>query len=96
MKNPSDLVLFDLAKSDLQKLPANVIDMLFFYNIIAYNNQAGQLSLTDMFEDLISANNFESIREYNTFISNHEDQDIPITESEKLNKKLLLYFQSMK
>lgn len=88
MKNPSDLVLFDLIKADLQKLPSPVIDKLFFYNIIAYNNQPGQLSLTGMFEDLISANNFESIRQYNTFISNHENNDISITETEKLKQEI--------
>lgn len=88
MKNPADQVLFNLTKLDLQKLPSNVIDKLFFYNIIAYNNQAGQLSLTDLFEDLISANNFESIRDYNTFISNHESHDISITESEKIKQEI--------
>lgn len=88
MKNPSDLVMFDLIKADLQKLPSQIIDKLFFYNIIAYNNQPGQLSLTEMFEDLVSANNFESIRQYNTFISNHESQDIPITETEELKKEI--------
>lgn len=83
-KNPSDLVQFDLAKGDLDKLPAKVISQLFYYNIIAYNNQAGQLSLTDLFEDLVSANNFESIRQYNEFWSNHEDAIVKFGSDEEL------------
>lgn len=88
MKNPADVVEFDLCKSDLQKLPSNIIDKLFYYNIIAYNNQPGQLALTDMFEDLVAANNFELIRDYNTFISNHENVDIDIAENEKIKQEI--------
>lgn len=83
-KNPSDLVQFDLAKSDLNKLPAKVVSQLFYYNIIAYNNQAGQLSLTDLFEDLVSVNNFESIRQYNEFWSNHENIPVQFSSDEEL------------
>lgn len=83
-KNPSDLVQFDLAKGDLLKLSSSDISKLFYYNIIAYNNQAGQLSLTDLFEDLVSANNFESIRQYNEFWANHEDVLVQFSSDEEL------------
>ena len=83
-KNPSDLVQFDLAKGDLLKLSPSDISKLFYYNIIAYNNQAGQLSLTDLFEDLVSANNFESIRWYNEFWANHEDIPVQFSSDEEL------------
>lgn len=88
MKNPSDVVEFDRAKADLQKLPSKVIDQLFYYNLITYNNSPGQLSLTDMFEDLIAANNFELIRNYNTFISNHETKDVDISEKDELKLEI--------
>ena len=84
IKNPSDLVQFDLAKNDLQKLDPDIISKLFYYNIIAYNNQPGQLSLTDLFEDLISVNKFESIRQYNEFWSNHEDTPVQFNSDEQL------------
>ena len=83
-KNPSDLVQFDLAKNDLLKLSSSDIDKLFYYNIIAYNNQAGQLSLTDLFEDLVSADNFESIRQYNEFWANHEDVPVQFNSDNEL------------
>lgn len=88
MKNPADLVDFDLTKADLQKLPSSVIDKFFYYNLIAYNNQPGQLAFTDMFEDLVAANNFELIRNYNTFISNHESKEISIAEDEKIMQEI--------
>ena len=83
-KNPSDLVQFDLAKGDLDKLPPDIVSKLFYYNIIAYNNQAGQLSLTDLFEDLIAVNKFESIRQYNEFWANHEDIPVQFSSDEEL------------
>lgn len=68
-KSPASLVEFDSAKEALTYLKPSDIDKLFYYNIVAYNNQAGQLSLTSLFEDLMAANNFESIINYNKFMS---------------------------
>ena len=73
-KNISTLVRFDQAKKDLQDLSSYDIDKLFLYNLIAYNGQSGQLSLTDLFEDLIATNSFDIIRKYNKFIKSQEKQ----------------------
>jgi hypothetical protein len=68
MSNPSDVVQFDLAKYDLSLLPTKYIEYMFYYNLLAYNNQPGQLSLTSLFEDLIKANRLDVIKDYNDFI----------------------------
>jgi nucleoside-specific outer membrane channel protein Tsx len=41
MDNPSDLAQFNLAKLDMLEISKNDITKLFYYNLIAYNNQSG-------------------------------------------------------
>lgn len=58
--------------SDLQSvtLPGSqvpVTQLIFLYNLIAYNGQSGQIPMTAFFEDLIAENNDTLIRSYNNF-----------------------------
>lgn len=69
MDNPSDLAQFNLAKLDMLEISKNDITKLFYYNLIAYNNQSGQSSLTIMFDDIIRNNSVDAIVNYNNFIT---------------------------
>lgn len=75
-KNLIEKVEFDNAKRGLSELLASEIDLFFYYNLIAYNNSPGQLSLTSLFEDLITENNISSIKDYNAYIANLDNQTI--------------------
>lgn len=76
MDNPSDLAQFNLAKLDMLELDKEDIRKLFYYNLIAYNNQSGQSSLTIMFDDIIRNNSIEAIVNYNKFITEWDKQPI--------------------
>ena len=76
MDNPSDLAQFNLAKLDMLELDKEDIKKLFYYNLIAYNNQSGQSSLTIMFDDIIRNNSIDTIVDYNKFITEWDKQPI--------------------
>ena len=76
MDNPSDLAQFNLAKLDMLELNKEDIKKLFYYNLIAYNNQSGQSSLTIMFDDIIRNNSIDTVVDYNKFITEWDKQPI--------------------
>lgn len=76
MDNPSDLAQFNLAKLDMLELNKEDIKKLFYYNLIAYNNQSGQSSLTIMFDDIIRNNSIDTVIDYNKFITEWDKQPI--------------------
>lgn len=76
MDNPSDLAQFNLAKLDMLELNKEDIRKLFYYNLIAYNNQSGQSSLTIMFDDIIRNNSIDTVIDYNRFITEWDKQPI--------------------
>ena len=76
MDNPSDLAQFNLAKLDMLEISKNDITKLFYYNLIAYNNQSGQSSLTIMFDDIIRNNSVDAIVNYNNFITEWDKQPV--------------------
>lgn len=76
MDNPSDLAQFNLAKLDMLELNKEDIKKLFYYNLIAYNNQSGQSSLTIMFDDIIRNNSIDAVVDYNKFITEWDKQPI--------------------
>lgn len=76
MDNPSDLAQFNLAKLDMLELDKEDIKKLFYYNLIAYNNQSGQSSLTIMFDDIIRNNSIDAVIDYNKFITEWDKQPI--------------------
>ena len=76
MDNPSDLAQFNLAKLDMLEIDKDDIIKLFYYNIIAYNNQSGQSSLTMMFDDMIRNNSISPINDYHKFITEWDKQSI--------------------
>ena len=72
LSNIYDQVEFDQVKNDLAKLidSRGIVTALYYYNMIAYNNQPGSNSLTDLFEDIIANNKLDVIKDYNYFVSN--------------------------
>ncbi len=68
--------------------------------MIAYNNQPGSNSLTDLFEDIIANNKLDVIKDYNYFVSNIDrSSESLIPKNDTINeiafnkdaKKVILY-----
>lgn len=76
MDNPSDLAQFNLAKLDMLELDKEDVTKLFYYNLIAYNNQSGQSSLTILFDDIIRNNSLKVVNDYNQFITEWDKKPI--------------------
>ena len=88
MDNPSDLAQFNLAKLDMLEISKSDITKLFYYNLIAYNNQSGQSSLTIMFDDIIRNNSVDAIVNYNNFITEWDKQPINTQASIEIMKAI--------
>ena len=78
MDNPSDLAQFNIAKIDMLNIDKEDIIKLFYYNLIAFNNQLGQSSLTIMFDDIIRNNSISVISDYHKFITEWDKQPISV------------------
>ena len=46
-----------------------VLDLIFYYNIIAYNNESSQNSFTTLFEDILAEKTNDTVRQYVEFYS---------------------------
>ena len=78
MTNPLSNTKFNEIKKALGELNgiSGLIKTLFYYNLLAYNNQPGAQALTDLFEDFLVYDTNDSIKKYNTFITYLDESDV--------------------
>ena len=58
-----------LQSKDLYNCGYSLVDLIFFYNLIAYNGTSGRSSFTNLFEDIIINKGSAAINNYNKYIS---------------------------
>lgn len=80
MQNPIENVQFNEIKRGLNELNSvrGLIDILFCYNLIAYNGQPGAQALTDLFEDFVIYDTNDTISEYIKYITYLDESDIEL------------------
>lgn len=94
INNPQSNVQFNEVKKALGDLNgiSGLVDALFYYNLIAYNNQPGAQSLTDLFEDFLVYDNTNNIiTEYNKYITYLDESDIDIFDKNELDYLLRVF-----
>lgn len=80
-RTDADRVLFNMYKqqfnnlakysfSDIPGVEYPIIDLLYYYNLIAYAGKLGEMSLTALFEDMQSTN--ETIKSYHQYIADFD------------------------
>ncbi len=86
MNNPTDKVKFNEVKRGLADLSEikGIIPALFYYNLIAYNGQPGQQSLTNLFEDFVVYGTNKTINDYNAFITYLDESNINLWTEEDI------------
>ena len=72
---------------DLQLLKLHnypLLDLFFYYNIIAYNNESGQNSFTTLFEDIFAEKTNDTVKKY---VESLERKGFIYTEPTKVKTK---------
>lgn len=82
LTNPQSNAQFNEVKKALGELNGvkGLIKALYYYNLIAYNNQPGVQSLTDLFEDFLVYDTNDVISEYNKYITYIDESNIKLFE----------------
>lgn len=76
-KSDYERAIFKQYKDDLNSLQGETLkgttipklDLLFYYNLIAYNGESGQNSFTSLFEDIFAEKTNDTVRQYVEFYS---------------------------
>ena len=80
LTNPKSNAQFNEVKKALGELNGirGLIKALYYYNLIAYNNQPGAQALTDLFEDFMVYNTNDIISKYTEYITYLDESDIKL------------------
>ena len=79
-KSDYERAIFKSYKDDLNSLQSKlynglpVLDLLFYYNLIAYNGETNQNSLTNLFEDIFSEKTNDTVKNYINFYSEFDKE----------------------
>lgn len=86
MTNPQSNTQFNEVKKALGELNGirGLVEKLFYYNLIAYNGQPGNQSLTDLFEDFFVYDTNDVITKYNSYITYLDESNVSLfTDNDK-------------
>lgn len=96
--NPQEQEIFQQAKLGLKglqnlkydpSLGMSVADLIFLYNMIAYNSSYGKDNFTNLFEDIIAENHNNIIKKYVQYISQNDFSNSKINFSEDQQDEIL-------